>query len=589
MPACNRAFCIRRSIDSFLGQTIGGSELVIVDDGSTDGTESLIADEYAAELERGAIVFVKSEHAGVSKARNAGLALANGEWIAYLDPGNEIVPEFAEEMARAIDAHPEADAFYSKLAFMASGRIIGRPFDLEALRLHNFIDIGTYVHRCGLCASDGVFDESMTSLADWELMLRYSLRHAPVFIDKVLLRHEDPEEMDATANAGPSGYYASLNYVRRKHCPGYPLVTTVITAYNHEKYIDEAISSAIAQEGRFIHEILVSDDCSRDGTRGIVREYAEKNPGLVFDISGGANLGISGNMRKCFERAKGKYIAVLEGDDYWTCSSKLAAQVDFLEANADCSMVFSRTRLLQNGKERLLQQQGGLPRKLTGRDFFDAGTVSLIINFSCCMFRADLLRDIPEVLYENRLSEIALAFYMETLGYIGFMPEVYSVYRVHSSGAWSGASHIGKRLQERFCREVSRIVCRPEYKADFALQISKIDSGILVRERDLEAKLKAAQKKCDEDVRKLSAAVRATVDCRKEKTKLLSDANRMAASLERKLEAPECALKALADEVAALKSSESYRIGMFMTWPLRRLLGAIKRPRRGFARQPPPR
>ena len=119
------------------------------------------------------------------------------------------------------------------------------------------------------------------------------------------------------------------------------LVTTIIVSYNHERYIADAIESALSQQGDFEHEILVSDDGSTDATREIVREYARRHPSVIRDISGSENLGISANYRKCIAEAKGDFIAVLEGDDRWAVSDKLKKQLDFLLANTDCHMVFS--------------------------------------------------------------------------------------------------------------------------------------------------------------------------------------------------------------------------------------------------------
>ena len=134
MPAYNRAFCIERSINSFLRQAAGDTELIVVDDGSSDGTEALVAKTYATEIAQGRIRFVRTANNGVCKARNVGLSMARGEWIAYLDSDNEIVPDFIETVKSAIAANPEADAFYAKLEFMSSHRIIGRAFDYDQLR-----------------------------------------------------------------------------------------------------------------------------------------------------------------------------------------------------------------------------------------------------------------------------------------------------------------------------------------------------------------------------------------------------------------------------------------------------------------------
>ncbi len=554
MPTYNRVQCIRESIDSLMRQTCAHFELIVVDDGSEDGTCEFVKTEYQSEMTAGRLRLAVIPHGGVCKARNAGLRLAKGEWIAYLDSDNRVEPDFLESFAKAISEYTQADAFYCKLWYMNSGRVIGRTFDFEALRLHNYIDLGAYVHRRTLVALEGGFDEAMTRLVDWELVVRYSRRHPPIFVDKALLAYNDSKGGNRITNSGCLSYYVNLNHVRRRHCADYPIVTTVITAYRHEKFISKAIESAVAQEGRFIHEILISDDASPDGTRAIVRKYAKTCPGLIRDISGEQNVGISGNMRKCFSAAAGKYVAVLEGDDFWRGPTKLARQVDFLETNPECPMVFCALEIM-NSSGKIggpLSRYTGLPSKLAANDFFNAKELTLIGSFSCCMFRRNLLSDLPAVLYESRLSEFALAFYLERKGPIGFVNEPLAVYRQHAGGFWSGAGDLSKLNQRLVCRETAMRVCAPEHREIFALAISRIAADIVSISRSLQTRL-------------------ATADG------TVADSIRRVAGLESQLADHKRKEESLASEVANLHASQAYRVGMFVTWPARRLWSLAKR------------
>ena len=101
-----------------------------------------------------------------------------------------------------------------------------------------------------------------------------------------------------------------------------PIVTTVITSYNHRAYIRDAVDSALRQNVPFRHEILLSDDGSTDGTADVMAEYAAKHPGVVRDVSTKTNRGISANMRDCLGAARGEYVAILEGDDYYAPSEE---------------------------------------------------------------------------------------------------------------------------------------------------------------------------------------------------------------------------------------------------------------------------
>ena len=486
MATFNRAFCICTAIDSLLRQTYQNFELVIVDDGSTDGTGDLVESAYGREVASGKIRYTRIDNAGVCKARNVGLGLARNDWIAYLDSDNEMCPFFLETFVREIAGDPQARNFYARLVRRRSRENIGREFDFQALLRGNFIDLGVYVHHRSLLDECGGFDEAMTRFVDWELVVRQCKASVPRFIDEILLLYNDADGFSRITNT--ASQKRNLDYFRRKHC-NWPTVTTVITTYNHEKYIRRAIESAIMQKGEFIHEILVSDDGSTDRTREVIREVCEKYPGYVTDISGDRNLGISGNMRRCFSMSTGDYVAVLEGDDYWFSIWKLNRQVRFMHGHPRCSMCFSRIKLLTpDGKFSLLPRQEGLPDELTGEDFIRDPNQNLIANFSSCMFRGDLVRSLPDVLFSARFNEIACAFYMERKGPIGFLPDVMSVYRIHDHGVWSACDRARQVESSIKVREVALAVSAPCYHGRLESIIGKLKDNLKGMAKEHESK-----------------------------------------------------------------------------------------------------
>lgn len=113
------------------------------------------------------------------------------------------------------------------------------------------------------------------------------------------------------------------------------MVSVTLLTYFHEKYIRDCLEGIIRQETSFPFEVIVGDDCSEDGTRNILREYAEKHPDIFKLVLRPENIGATNNLYDLLTRAKGKYIAGLEGDDYWTDSHKLQKQVDFLEQHPE--------------------------------------------------------------------------------------------------------------------------------------------------------------------------------------------------------------------------------------------------------------
>lgn len=482
MPSYNRAWCISRSIDSVLSQTHQNFELIIIDDGSSDNTEEKLKKLFPQELESGKIVYIRLEkNVGVSKARNIGLSYASADWIAYADTDNEMRPYCLKMLAHTILSAPTKDAAYGRMLNTNGGSLIGRPFGHGDIVQGNFIDLGIFTHKRCLINMFGGFDETLRRLVDWDLCIRYTRHKEPAYTDRVILDYADEERTDRISVQ--ESYLKADIQLRRKHSHS-PTVSTIIVSYNHQDFIVEAIESALEQKGNFHHEILLSDDGSTDSTRRIVKHYAEKYPNQIRDISRGGNFGISENYRHCFNEAQGEFVAVLEGDDYWSDPEKNLKQAEFLGEHGDVAMVLSRIELFNMAgmSRRLLKRQEDLPMILSAAHFAANEHLNLIVNLSCCMFRSDTMKRLPDTMYDPRLSEIALAFYMDRFGGIGFLSEVMSIYRLNEKSVWSGAAMASKYQQAINVRQAALRVARPIYR-------SVIQEHIDARQKSLEAEL----------------------------------------------------------------------------------------------------
>lgn len=113
------------------------------------------------------------------------------------------------------------------------------------------------------------------------------------------------------------------------------MVSIIVLTYNHEKYISQALESILMQKVDFDYEILIGDDCSTDRTSEILKEYQEKYPDKIYLRLRHKNIGAAKNAYELYNNAIGKYLAHLDGDDYWTNEKKLQLQVDFLEKNVN--------------------------------------------------------------------------------------------------------------------------------------------------------------------------------------------------------------------------------------------------------------
>lgn len=112
-------------------------------------------------------------------------------------------------------------------------------------------------------------------------------------------------------------------------------VSVAVITYNMERYLPCLLESILKQKVNFEYEIVINDDCSPDHSREIIQEYADENPGIIKTVYLDHNVGGSRNMFHVMQNCRGKYIAILEGDDYWEDENKLQYEFDFLESHPE--------------------------------------------------------------------------------------------------------------------------------------------------------------------------------------------------------------------------------------------------------------
>ena len=220
MPTYNRAFCICDAIDSLLRQTYQNFELIIVDDGSTDNTGALIRERYSKELASGKIRYSYKEHAGATNMRNYALDHAKYDWIAYMDSDNELVACALEIFALNICNYPRYSTFYAQIYTIFGKNFFGKPFDYESLLKSNFIDMGVFVHKRKLYQELGGFDTNLKRLEDWDLILKYTKKYPPKFIDAILLLYNDSDKIERITNT--VDFKSMFEYIRKKYTPKNP-------------------------------------------------------------------------------------------------------------------------------------------------------------------------------------------------------------------------------------------------------------------------------------------------------------------------------------------------------------------------------
>lgn len=221
-----------------------------------------------------------------------------------------------------------------------------------------------------------------------------------------------------------------------------PLVSICTLAYNHEPYIRQCLEGFMIQKCNFKFEVLIHDDASTDGTAGIIREYEEKYPEIIKPIYQKENQysqGIFIGVNFQYPRVLGKYIALCEGDDYWTDPLKLQKQVDFLEANSEYGMCYTQCKRFNQELNKFEKNNWGGPFE-SFSEFWKQNCVPTLT----VVYRKDLcMKYVEDVLASNhnwKMGDYPMWLWFAYESKIKFFKEVTGVYRVLRNSATHNVS-----------------------------------------------------------------------------------------------------------------------------------------------------
>ena len=248
-----------------------------------------------------------------------------------------------------------------------------------------------------------------------------------------------------------------------------PLVTVLVTTYNQEKYIAQALDSVLAQKTDFPFEIYVSEDCGTDGTRTILQDYARSYPDMIRLNLRDKNVGISRNWYEGLCAARGEYVCTLEGDDWWLDDCKLQKQMNFLREHPDYVAV-SHTIRLTDDAGNIYGCEPHDPRIL-GHD----ATPQLFlqgVTFSCTACLVKNLFRTPDAARErcvtaNRsIADFALCMLFLDAGKVFVMDEPLSAYRVAGTDAAHQNYNATRSEVQKYCDFLSAVAACEEYFGD---------------------------------------------------------------------------------------------------------------------------
>lgn len=208
-------------------------------------------------------------------------------------------------------------------------------------------------------------------------------------------------------------------------------VDVLMITYQHEKFIAQAIEGVIMQKTNFKFRFLIFDDCSPDSTQNVVEgllDHSNSNLSIIYKRNI-QNLGITSNGIQSLNEAKSKYIAICEGDDYWTDPFKLQKQVDFLEANPDFAMCYHPVNhLYTDGRiERDLPFEALM--KKSNSTIYDLAAIGNYISTPSVVFR-NVLDRLPDSFSKSPIGDYFLWILLAQTGEIKKLDEVMAVYRV---------------------------------------------------------------------------------------------------------------------------------------------------------------
>lgn len=210
-----------------------------------------------------------------------------------------------------------------------------------------------------------------------------------------------------------------------------PVVSIFMLAYNHGKYISKAIQSILDQKTNFDFNIVIGEDCSNDNTRSIIADFAHRFPGKFKLLLHQDNVGAKENMFLTLKECQGQYIAMLEGDDYWSHSGKLQLQVDYLNAHPECSLcatAFERLKGDELFPDMPKQNHIGFNQMLIANTI---GTASVLFP------KRFITPQTFHYLAQFNIGDWPLWCWLLKKGDGVVLPEMTAVYRINESGVWS--------------------------------------------------------------------------------------------------------------------------------------------------------
>jgi glycosyltransferase involved in cell wall biosynthesis len=214
-----------------------------------------------------------------------------------------------------------------------------------------------------------------------------------------------------------------------------PFVSVCMVTYNQSRWISQAIEGVLSQRTSFPYELVISDDCSTDNTPNLIKDFTISRPEIIKPFFNESNLGLSKNFSNGLNKCQGRYIAICEGDDYWTDPDKLQKQVEVMEANPDFILTSHNSGRLHESD--LIIENNKFSQGFTYDQ--ERHLREWVTQPVTCMFR-NIFRDYTLLNRENIFCDVILFYELLKHGNGYFLKDNMAIFRVHQSALSSGLS-----------------------------------------------------------------------------------------------------------------------------------------------------
>jgi glycosyltransferase involved in cell wall biosynthesis len=274
-----------------------------------------------------------------------------------------------------------------------------------------------------------------------------------------------------------------------KALPDKPLVSVYTLTYNHEKFIADAIEGVIAQRCSFPIELIIGEDCSSDGTRDIVLDYQRRYPHLIRVLTAEQNVGAKANAARCQTATRGEFVAICEGDDYWTDASKLTRQVELMHKRPNVVLTCHAANIVDaiSGSKLRVHRSASKSRLLSNPEIILGDghlvpTCSILVRKEMVVERPSWWKDAPVGDYPMVLRAIQL-------GDVAYQDRVMSTYRLNVPGSWTTSQQPDTMHRYQHASAMAKVLQAYKnemhdcYKAEINEAISKFLFDALIRSR----------------------------------------------------------------------------------------------------------